>query len=212
MLSAKRVVCFFAHTDDEMVCAGTLHRMVREGADVSVIAFAYAATQQDRRGMDCISDEVHNEFVASMNLIGVRSSSTHPVMPSCDFQPHRQSICQRIFDTCITCQPDVVFSLSPDDENTAHRIVGEECERVTRGRVATHIRCQFPWNFSLGRPNLYVTLSEEDLKVKADVIRAYKSQGFRYNYLDMLMAQTIADGLSVKVPAAEKFELIRSVI
>jgi hypothetical protein len=73
-------------------------------------------------------------------------------------------------------------------------------------------RCLYPWNYGLGRPNLYVTLTPEDLAVKSAVCRAYKSQEFRYNYHDLFMATARADGLSVKAEAAERFELLRAVV
>ena len=41
MLSNARKVLFFgAHTDDEVICAGTLHRLVRQGAEVMVMSFS----------------------------------------------------------------------------------------------------------------------------------------------------------------------------
>lgn len=209
----RKVMCFFAHTDDEMICAGTLHRLARSGCEVHVVTFAQAATERDRKGMDrdyTLCDEWSN----SLDIIGVPQDNRYlyDIRPSCNFQPHRQSICQWIYDCVEKHKPDCVFTLSPDDENTAHSIVGVECERVMRGRVPTLVRCQFPWNYSIGRPNLYVTLSEQDVTAKQNVIEAYKSQHFRYNYGAMLLGYARVDGLSVKVPYAEKFEIVRSVV
>jgi hypothetical protein len=134
-------------------------------------------------------------------------------IPSCDqLQEKEQSIADITYEQCEKHKPDVCFILSPDDENPAHAVVGRQCERVMRGRVPIVIRCQFPWNYTIGRPNLFVSLSQENLTVKRGVINAYQSQKFRYDYETMLMNQCVVDGLSVKVPAAEKFELIRGVI
>jgi len=209
----KKVVCFFAHTDDEMICAGTLHRLARSGCEVHVVTFAQAATERDRKGMDR-DYTLCDEWMKSMDIIGVHHQHRvlYDIRPSCDFQPHRQQICQWTYNYVERYKPDCVFTLSPDDENTAHSIVGVECERVMRGRVPTLVRCQFPWNYNIGRPNLYVTLDVENLKVKAAVIEAYESQHFRYNYHDMLMDYARADGASVKRLAVEKFEIVRSVV
>jgi hypothetical protein len=50
------------------------------------------------------------------------------------------------------------------------------------------------------------------LKVKCAVADAYESQKFRYDYGKIMLHQAYADGLSVKAHAAEKFEIVRSVL
>ncbi len=212
--NCRKAVGFFAHTDDEMVAAGTLRRLVRQGCEVHVVTFAPAATEDDRTGGEPSLKIVVPEWNHSLDLIGVAKTHRHLLacLPSSQLPSYRQEICQYVYDFCEREHPEVAFLLSPDDENPAHAVVGIEGERVMRGRVPMTIRCQFPWNYSLGRPNLYVRLDEDDLKVKKRVIQAYRSQLFRYRYEEMLLAYCKADGLSVKVEAAEKFELIRSVV
>lgn len=221
----KKVVFFGAHTDDEMICAGTLHRLVRQGCEVYMCAFSFAATEKDRKGYGSHEEEpskgkfksvcdweiVGDEWDLSKKLIGGKGPCKG-LSPSCDFHKHRQEIADYVFKYCEQERPDALITLSPEDENPAHKIVGEECERVSRGRVPLHLRCQFPWNFSIGRSNLFVKLEQEDLQCKQDVIDAYQSQKFRYNYHDMLIAQCRADGLSVKAQFAEKFEIVRAVV
>ena len=212
--SLKKILVLTAHSDDEMICAGTLHRLARQGARIQVVCFSPAATVEDRRGTEKSSTILRPEWERSMDLIGVAREDRYflGMTPSADFQKFRQEICQTIFDLCEFERPDAVFTLSPDDENVAHAIVGVESERVLRGRVSYAIRCQYPWNFSMGRPNLFVKLDEQDLMCKKKVIAAYASQAFRYRYGEMLVHQCLADGMSVKVEAAEKFELIRAVV
>ena len=215
MLEAVNKALFIgAHTDDEFVCAGTLHRLARLGCDVHGLTIAPAAIASDRRGTIRSIDIVYPEWVQSLDRIGVKTEHRYfmGLTPSADLEPHRQSICQYIYDLCEKEKPEVVFSLSPDDENTTHALAGIETERVLRGRVPVAIRCQFPWNYSSGRSNLFIRLARADIDCKREVIRAYKSQAFRYRYEEMLLAQCQVDGLSVKVPHAEKFELIRGVI
>jgi LmbE family N-acetylglucosaminyl deacetylase len=213
--AGSKVVFFGAHTDDEMICAGTLHRLTREGCRVVVRTFATAATINDRKGGVDSQLTTRHEWYTALSIIGasqVHSFLYETLTPSADFQPHRQYIADQVFNFCEDEKPDVAFILSPEDENTAHRIVGEECERVMRGRVGTVIRCLFPWNYGIGRPNLFVKLEPEDWNAKVEVINAYGSQKFRYNYLEMLSDYTRADGQSVKAGRpCEKFEVIRHV-
>jgi hypothetical protein len=214
LTSIKKAVFIGAHTDDEFIAAGTLYRLATYGTRVYIITLAPAAIQSDRTGGDKSSYIVVREWHQSMDLIGVGKEDRHflSLTPSSDLHPFRQRICQYVYDFCEKEKPDIAFILSPEDENTAHSIVGIESERVMRGRVPTTIRCQFPWNFGIGRPNLYVKLNQEELRVKQAVINAYQSQKFRYNYEEMLLHYAYGNGLSVKAEAAESFEIIRAVI
>lgn len=210
----KRVVFFGAHSDDEMICAGTLHRLARTGAAVHVVTFACAATESDRKGLDnnMALRTLKPEWDKAMRLIGVAQSNLLAWGPSAQLAEMGQRIADYAFAYVEKHRPDAVFTLSPEDENPAHAVVGTQCERVLRGRVPVTVRCQFPWNFGLGRPNLYVRLEQQDLTAKRAVIQAYQSQHFRYEYEDMLLSYCRGDGLSVKALAAEKFEIVRAVI
>lgn len=215
MLSGiRKAVAFFAHSDDEMICAGTLHRLARSGCEVTVVTFAPAATESDRTGTQASAEILLPEWQRSMEIIGAKGRFCPLSIwnPSSRLAEQGQAIADYAFGYCEAEKPDAAFILSPEDENPAHSVVGIQCERVMRGRVPLTIRCHFPWNYGLGRPNLYVRLDTEDLGAKRGVIGAYRSQAFRYNYADMLMDYVRADGLSVKVPAAEKFELVRGVV
>ena len=211
----KKVVFFGAHTDDEMICAGTLHRLVNLGAEVWVVTFGPAATEGDRHGGMASLSVVKQEWHNALDAIGVspgRRILLETLMPTVNMADHGQVMCQTMYDFCEFEKPDAAFILSPHDENPAHAVLGVQAERVMRGRVDHVIRCQFPWNYPNFRPNLYVTLSQDNMWAKQQVIDAYKSQHFRYNYGEMLPAYTKADGLSVKWEYAEKFEIVRSVV
>ena len=213
MFGIKKAVAFFAHSDDEMICAGTLHRLVREGSKVEIIAFSPAATEEDRLGGQKAALILHSEWSTSVRRLGVQGRFCPlSVGNSRDLADHGQEVCQYVYDYCEVEKPDLAIILSPHDENTAHAVVGRECERVMRGRVPHVWRCIFPCYYSGERPNLYVRLEEGDMEVKRNVINAYQSQKFRYDYETMLMAQVVADGQSIKCSAAEKFEIVRSVV
>lgn len=214
MLSdVKRAVMFAAHTDDEMVCAGTLHRLARQGCEVHVVTFGPAGTQQDPDGNRTAEETVYDEWVDAMRLIGVARPrcTLYRMTPSKSLHVRGQEVADYAFRYVNQFNPDVAFVLSPEDENPAHAEVGRQCERVMRGRVPLVLRCQFPWNLSYGRRNVYVRLSPEDLDVKRKVIEAYKSQAFRYDY-SMFLDYARADGKSVKAEACETFELVRGVV
>lgn len=212
----KRAVFFGAHTDDEMIAAGTLHRLDRSGCSIQIVSFGPAGTKEDPDGGNTSLEIVYPEWMRA----GRRIVNSFPheliddewVLPSKSMHTRGQEIADVAFKVVNEVRPDLCFILSPDDENPAHAEVGRQCERVMRGRVPLVVRCQFPWNYSIGRANLFVTLSPEDVQCKRDVINCYQSQLWRYRYEDMLLSYARADGLSVKAEYAEKFELLRGVV
>lgn len=210
----RSAVFFGAHTDDEMIAAGTLHRLAKSGVDVTVCAFGPAGTKEDSDGDIKTLLKVVPEFKASNKRMGSKISPwpVSWITPSKTLHERGQAIADGAFRVLQKLKPDLCFILSPDDENPAHAEVGRQCERVMRGRVPYVVRCQFPWNYSIGRANLFVSLSPEDVQCKRDVINCYQSQLWRYNYEEMLLSYARADGLSIKVPYAEKFELLRGVV
>lgn len=210
----KRAVFFGAHTDDEMVCAGTLRRLVRQGAEVHVVTFGPAGTKHDPDGSYPFQDgPPYSEWNEAIDVIDVSGPHRKCVglTPSKSLHSRGQEIADEAFRYVETWKPDLALILSPDDENPAHAEVGRQCERVMRGRVPLVLRCNFPWNYCYGRGNVYVKLTEEDMDVKRQVIEAYKSQAFRYDYT-MFLDLARADGKSVKCAAAERFELVRGVV
>jgi LmbE family N-acetylglucosaminyl deacetylase len=212
----KRAVFFGAHTDDEMVCAGTLRRLVRQGVYVQILSFGPAGTRTDPDGGREALAEVFPEWRAAGQLIYGKESPNlllddEWLIPSKRLHEKGQSVADEAFKVIQEVRPDLALILSPHDENPAHAEVGRQCERVMRGRVPLVLRCNFPWNYSYGRGNVYVKLTPEDMDVKRRVIEAYKSQAFRYDY-SMFLDLARADGKSVKCAAAERFELVRGVV
>ena len=218
MLTGIKSVLFVgAHTDDEVICAGTLHKLGYEGARVSVLTFSAAGIENDRAGSTIASYKaLLPEWESSMKVLGVAEGDRvlAGIVPSAKLKSeYRQQIAHAVYGVCTAKKPDLALILSPNDSHGEHAAVGTECESVLRGRVPHVWRCQFPWNFGKGdSPNLYVSLSQEDVGAKRSVIQCYSSQTFRYQYEEMLMSYCRADGLSVKVPWAEKFEVVRSVL
>lgn len=208
----KRAVFFGAHADDEMVCAGTLRRLVRQGAEVHVVTFGPAGTKNDPDGGLIAFEVCRWEWSESIRSIDAQGPFVLPnFLPSKSLHERGQRVADFAFLYVNEVRPDLALILSPDDENPAHAEVGRQCERVMRGRVPLVLRCNFPWNYCYGRGNVYVKLTEEDMDVKRQVIEAYKSQAFRYDYT-MFLDLARADGKSVKCAAAERFELVRGVV
>lgn len=215
MIDFKRVLFVGCHTDDEMVTAGTLHRFVRRGAEVTILSLSSAGTETDRLNERTPhGGPVIDEWKESVTVIGAQGYVAYPLKfnPSYRLLTEQRELYQEIFLAVEKHKPEAAFVLSPQDPHPEHAAVGAACEAVMRGRVGWMFRCTFPWNFGAGAGNVYFRLDPEDVTAKRASCAAYKSQAFRYNYEEMLMAAARMDGLAIKAEYAEKFELIRGVV
>ncbi|MFH1197510.1 MAG: PIG-L family deacetylase [bacterium] len=205
--NVKKAVFIGAHTDDEMVAAGTLRKLVKSGIKVDVLAFSCAPIP--KKSQEEAEKILKREFAKAMKAIGA-SFESYSLM---DFDPRSFSkdedeIRQILYDYIVKEKPDIAFVLSPEDDHQSHAIVGKSAERVMKNRVPFVLRCHYPWNFiNPGRRNFFVKLAQDEFETKLAVIRAYKSQHFRYDYENLYTALARVDGLATKNELAEAFEI-----
>ncbi len=205
--NVKKAVFIGAHTDDEMICAGTLRKLVKSGVEVKVIAFSCAPIPD--KSLERTWDIIRLEFLQSMKSIGVLPENR--IILNYDartLSTHHDKIRQLLYNYTVNEKPDLALILSSEDDHQDHAIVGKSAERVMKNRVPMVIRCHYPWNFiNPGRSNLFVKLTPDEFETKLAVIRAYKSQHFRYDYENLFTALTRANGLATKNELAEAFEI-----
>ncbi len=204
----KKAVFIGAHTDDEMMVAGTLRKLVKVGVDVRVLIFSYAPipgkTHQEA------AEILRPEFIASMNHIGVRGDNFEVAGLDPRTMPdHQSQIRQRVYDFTEKEKPDLAFILSSTDDHQDHSILGKICQIVMKNRIPNIIRCHYPWNFVPAFCNVVVPLTLDELETKFNVIRVYKSQLFRYDFESIFRSLTDLDGFTTKNPPAEAFEILR---
>lgn len=205
--NVKKAVFIGAHTDDEMVCAGTLRKLVKIGVEVKVVIFSCAPIP----GKEKLDAEnlLLLEFDEAMRAIGI--SSRNYIIKEYDPRtlPNQEDeIRQFLYDYTVREKPDLAFVLSPEDDHQSHAMVGKSAERVMKNRVPFVLRCHYPWNFiNPGRRNFFVKLTPDEFETKITVIRAYKSQHFRYDYENLFTALVKVDGSATKTELAEAFEI-----
>lgn len=202
----KKAVFVGAHTDDEIVAAGTLRKLVKAGWEVNVLTFSCAAIPNTVRE-DAIKI-LRSEFLSSMKIIGVENFKVLDFNPG--VLPEDQTkIRQALFDFIARVKPDLAFILSHEDDHQDHSFLGKACEAVMKNRVHNILRCHFPWNFVSGQRNFFVSLEDDEFNAKLDVIRAYRSQHFRYDFESILASQARLDGYVTKSGPMESFEVVR---
>lgn len=205
--NVKKAVFIGAHTDDEMICAGTLRKLIKGGVEVKVIAFSCAPIpgESDKKTQEIL----RAEFSQSMESIGVLPENGWVLGYNArTLSTYHDQIRQFLFDFTISEKPDLAFVLSPEDDHQDHSIVGKSAERVMKNRVPMVVRCHYPWNFiNPGRCNFFVKLTPDEFETKLAVIGAYQSQSFRYDYENLFTSLTRVNGLATKNELAEAFEI-----
>jgi hypothetical protein len=202
----KTALFVAAHTDDQVAAAGTLCKLRKQGVVLHDITFSYARPEggDDR-------ETVRKEYEEAMDLLGVERRTVLDF--GCDDLAEKAPVIrQYLYEYVRAHEIDAAFILSSTDDHQSHAAVGKESERVMKNAVPLILRCHFPWSYRAGNADVIVPLTDDELACKIGLINTFRSQGFRYRYGDLFEHQAKADGLAVKVAAAEKFELVRAVL
>lgn len=199
-MGMHKVLAIGAHTDDiEFGMGGTIRRLVREGAEVRVVAMSY-----------CGNKALIDEFDESMRTLGVRGSTVYE-MPVRHFGVYRQDILQLMVDlAAATPGLDTVFTHNTFDVHQDHQVVANEALRAFK-RVNL-LGFELPWNSYIFHSGTFMELQEEDLAMKVKAALAYKSQAHRpYANEEYIRALAITRGVSIGKRYAECFQSIRQV-
>jgi LmbE family N-acetylglucosaminyl deacetylase len=211
--NVKKAVFIGAHTDDEMVAAGTLRKLVKSGVEVKMVIFSSAPIPGQMRVEDAYF-VIKPEFEKAIRAIGILHDNCILKCYDPRTLPNQEDeIRQFLYDYTVKEKPDIAFILSSQDDHQSHAMVGKSAERVMKNRVPLVLRCHYPWNFiNPGRRNFFVKLTQDEFEAKLAVIRAYRSQHFRYDYEELYTALTRADGLATKNELVEAFEILYCIV
>ena len=201
----KKILTLAAHTDDvEIGCAATLHKF--KDADIKVIAFSLAP-----------GEDVTHEFKNSMDIL--KSSWTRKGTVEYDLYEmemrelgyNRQKILDILYEESSSTNYDLVTCPSSFDTHQDHKVIREECFRAFK--KTTIFGYEMPWNNRKFESDVFVEVSESDLKNKLKHFDCYKSQSNRTFFSeDYIRSMATYRGFQCGVQYAEAFELIRMVI
>lgn len=166
-----RVLVLAPHTDDaELGMGGTIAKMKREGAHVSVVAFS-AAEESLPEGFE--EGITRKEFSDSMRLYQVDEFRVLDFKVR-NFPRDRQSILDELIRLRSQLKPDIIFCPSHQDVHQDHHTIHIEALRAFKTRT---ILCyELPWNCFQLQADLFLELTESDFNLKCDSINLYKSQ------------------------------------
>jgi LmbE family N-acetylglucosaminyl deacetylase len=157
----RRLLVLGAHSDDIEIGAGaTLARLARTRPDLHVDWVVFSASGE--RG-----DEARRSAEAFLRPF---ASSGLQVFEFRDgfFPWHGAAIKERC-ETLKSGRPDLVLTHGRDDAHQDHRLVAELTWNTFRNQPV--LEYEIPkWDGDLGRPNVYVPVSRDDLAFKVDTL------------------------------------------
>lgn len=217
MTLAERILFVGAHCDDiELFAGGLLARACFSARRVGVLVFS------DHRGVLDVDDAARARAEFGDNLAWLRAESGADVR---DHSDHMLPACRGAFQSergalyaameALRNDYDLVVTHSPTDTNQDHRQVAEEARRVFKAHLSL-LGGEFP-NNDLGgfTPQVYVSLSAQELEAKVRMVGRYRSQDFGGRpYLDGETVRALARvrGSQIREPAAEAFTVIGRVV
>jgi LmbE family N-acetylglucosaminyl deacetylase len=197
----QRLLAIGAHSDDlEIGCGGTILALTAAHAELSVHWVVLAAPGD--RGAEARAS-------AESILSGVpdRVVEIHEFRDG--YLPHTAAAVKDAFERLKeTVDPQLVLTHTHDDLHQDHRLV---CE-LTWNTFRDHLILEYEipkWDGDLGRPNVYVPLSDEQVEAKLELLgRHFGSQGSKHWYdSDVFRGLMRLRGMECRAPSghAEAF-------
>jgi LmbE family N-acetylglucosaminyl deacetylase len=112
-----------------------------------------------------------------------------------------------------SCSPDVILAPSADDAHQDHRTIGEILPTVFRDQL--YLAYEIPkWDGDLGRPSLYVPLSDDDARRKVELLhKCYPSQHGRDWWDDeVFLGLARLRGMECRARYAEAFSCAKTLL
>jgi LmbE family N-acetylglucosaminyl deacetylase len=167
----RRVLCLGAHSDDiEIGCGGTMLQLVRDHRDLEVLWVVFSAAGA-RRAEACRSASL---FLAGASRPGVAINEFRD-----GFFPSLTEPIKEYFEDLKGYEPDVIFTHTTDDRHQDHRVISE----MTWSTFRNHWILEYEvvkYDGDLGRPNIYVPLSADDVSAKVKYLMdAFDTQSTR---------------------------------
>ncbi len=172
----RRVLAIGCHSDDiEIGCGGTLLGLTRSRPDVDVTWVVLGA--EGARAAEARTS-------AEDFLSGAASSEIFVHGFKDAYMPYYGESVKEAFEDLKQIQPDLVLTHTRDDLHQDHRLA---CE-LTWNTFRDHLILEYEvpkWDGDLGRPNLYVPLTEDVVADKLElVLRHFPTQAGKHWYDD----------------------------
>ena len=177
--SVRRVLCLGAHSDDiEIGCGGTLLKLIEEipGLEVYWVVFN-ASNSRYGEAKDSASEYLAplGEERATIKICSFRESY---------FPAQWADIKDRFREIAKDFAPDLVFTHTREDRHQDHRVLSDLTWNAFRNNLVLEYEI-LKYDGDLGKPNLYVPLSEQRTARKIELLfKHFKSQASSKHWFD----------------------------
>jgi LmbE family N-acetylglucosaminyl deacetylase len=224
-----RVLVVAAHPDDEILgCGGTMARLAREGHEVRIAILAEGMSSRYAHREDADPEQLqhlHAQAQQAAGKVGARESVLCKLPDNrLDTVPLLEVV-KLVEELVARFRPEVIYTHHPGDLNVDHGVVHRAVLTATRpvaGQCVSEIYAfEVPssteWAFQRlepsFRPSVFVDITET-LETKIEAMACYDTETRKFPHPrspEALRAIATRWGSVVGLPAAEAFELIRSV-
>lgn len=221
----EKVLVIAAHPDDEVLgCGGAMARHIEEGESVIILVLGEGIAA--RAGVPAAEiqeaqEKLYADMRASHRIIGAGEPRTCELPDNAFDSVPLLSVVHEIEKVMADIQPTLIYTHHGSDTNVDHRIVAQAVDAAVRpmqGNVLREVRAfEVPssteWNFTRPqfRPQVFVALSEGQLKKKIDAMNAYASEVRAFPHPrspEYLEALARVRGGQSGFRAAEAFEMV----
>jgi LmbE family N-acetylglucosaminyl deacetylase len=159
------ILCIGAHSDDiEIGAGGTILSLIGRGVRLEVtwcVASARGSREEEARASAC-------EFLAGAQSVSLELGGFDDSF----FPVQMRQIKEWLAAIRGRSTPDIIFTHRRDDAHQDHRTVNE----ITWNLFRDHLILEYEipkWDGDIGRPDIYVPLSREELKRKMELLHSH---------------------------------------
>jgi LmbE family N-acetylglucosaminyl deacetylase len=210
--SVDRVLVVSAHTDDmELGAGGTVRQLVNNGVHVKSIVFSDCRGSVDTSMFP--EDILAKECAAAAKDLGITDLEIHQ-LPVREFPTHRQEILEILYKTRNENKYDLVFTHWIGDLHQDHRVTANETNRAFMKTDTTVLAYEVPGNCPGFTPQVFVPMTEEEVKQKVKMLQSYESQVAKRGYFEINAIKSLMgyQGNHVGAQYAEAFVQHRGVV
>ncbi len=203
--SLNRVLVISAHTDDmELGAGGTIRQLVNSGVYVKSLVFSDCRKSVDTTKFP--EDVLAKECKAAAKHLGVEDLTIYQ-FPVREFPVHRQDILETIYRVRKEHKYDLVLTHWVGDLHQDHRVVADETNRAFMKTNTTVLAYEVPGNCPGFTPQVFVPITEVEVKLKVEMLQSYKSQVAKRGYFEINAIKSLMgyQGNHVGSPYAEAF-------
>lgn len=223
------VLVIAAHPDDEILgCGGTVARLVADGHDVQFAVLGEGITSRHPQRSDADARQLtalHQQAHAAAAKLGVKSVMLHKLPDNRLDTVPLLDIVKLVEDLVDRTKPEVIYTHHAGDLNVDHGVIHRAVLTATRPVAgqpvldiyAFEVPSSTEWAFQriepFFRPNVFVDITQS-IDVKIAAMECYQTESRPFPHPrspEALRAIAARWGSVVGCPAAEAFELVRSV-